>query len=213
MTYACCFVLLGRLLTVLGFPGHPPFRSDNAKELTEMILHLEPLPLRKTGNPHALQSHLSQPQASRKDAWLATVPVSRGAQDPNTDPLSAGYRIFLQPSQWRLQGPSKMFTQERPRWEVRTCRSDPLVFTVLIFPGQESAGWQRRLTRSWIIITLFGLVFFRMKWPELLGHPFWKQVRTEEEDPEVLEDSEDEYSEGRYPREAFGSAGSRCVCI
>lgn len=83
-----------------------------------------------------LCNHIS-PQVQ---AWLAKVPVSRGAQEPNTKPLSAGYRIFIQPSQWRLQEPSKMFTQEKPRWEVRTCKSNPLVCTVLIFPGRESPG-------------------------------------------------------------------------
>lgn len=52
-----------------------------------------------------------------------------------------------------------------------------------------------------------------MKWPELLSHPFWTQVRAEEEDLEVHEDSEDEYTEGKNTQEAFGSACSRCVCI
>lgn len=50
------------VLAVLGFPGHPPFRSDHSKELTEMILHLEPLPLRKKGTPHNLEPHLPSVQ-------------------------------------------------------------------------------------------------------------------------------------------------------
>lgn len=60
-------------------------------------------------------------------------------------------------------------------------------------------------------MTLFGLVFFRMKWPELLTHPFWTPVRTEDEDPEVPQAGEDECWEGKDTGEAFGSACSRCV--
>lgn len=153
-----------------------------------------------------------QLQKSRKDPWLAKVQGSWGAQDLHTEPVSAGYRVFIQPSQWRLQEPSTMFIQEKPRRKVRTCKSNPLVLAVLIFPGQE-APVTHRLIWSLIIIKLSGLVFFRIKWPELLSHPFWAQVRTEEEDPEVHKDSGDEYSEGKNTREAFGSAGSRCVCI
>lgn len=121
-----CIVVLRKRLTVLAFPGHPPFRSDNSKELTEMILHLEPLPLRSRGNPHTL-------------SWLAEAPLSRGAQDPNTEPLSAAYRVFIQPPQWRLQEPSKMFTAEKPRWKVRTCKSSCFCCPHIHRPG---ISWQ-----------------------------------------------------------------------
>lgn len=52
-----------------------------------------------------------------------------------------------------------------------------------------------------------------MKWPGLLTHPFWTQVRLEEEDPEVSKDRKDEHLEGKNTQEALGLASSRCVWI
>lgn len=210
MTYACFIVLIGTFLTGLGFPGHPPFRSDNPKELTEMILHLDPLPLRTRGNPTPCNHIYPQVQASGKDTWLAKVPVSRGTQDPNTEPPFSCCRVFVQPFQWRLQQPSEMFTQEKPRREVRTRKLNPLLFSHTRGRNLLAA---RYFIWFWTINALFALVLFRMTWPELLSHPFWTQVRTEEEDPDVPEGREDEYLEGPTTQEAFASTCSRCVCI
>lgn len=86
-------------------------------------------------------------------------------------------------------------------------------FTVLICPGQKSAARSLIELIRKMLIMIFCLVFFRMKLQELLKHPFWTQVRKEQEDPEFYEHNEDEYLDGKNPREAFGSACSRCVCI
>ncbi|XP_011603705.2 serine/threonine-protein kinase ULK4 [Takifugu rubripes] len=53
----------------------------------------------------------------------------------------------------------------------------------------------------------------RMKWPELLTHPFWTPVRLEEEDPQVSKDRKDEHLEGKNTREALGLACSRHASI